>query len=48
MRLLTLPVNQSIRLLDLLSKSGVSAATLFPGFGGVAQAVREKHIRTRL
>ena len=47
MRLLTLPVIQSNRLLDLLVKSGVSAATLFPGFGGVAQAVRERRNRTR-
>ncbi len=42
MTLLTLPSSGSKRLLTLLSRIGYSAATLFPGFGGAAEAVREE------
>jgi hypothetical protein len=37
----TLPADQSQRLLWLLSKHGVTAATMFPSFEGVAKSLRE-------
>jgi hypothetical protein len=39
---LTLPASQAGPLLRLLSKYGVSGATLFPGFDGVARAIAEE------
>ena len=38
----TLPIQQAPTLLRLLAKEGVSGASLFPGFGGAALAVREQ------
>jgi len=38
---LTLPSSQASRLFVLLRRAGISASTLFPGFGGVAEAIRE-------
>jgi hypothetical protein len=37
-----LPVTEASELLRLLTKHGVSAATLFPGFDGVATAMKEQ------
>src|SRR5260221_3393728 len=37
----TLPANQSQRLLYMLSKHGVTAATMFPTFDGVARPLHE-------
>lgn len=41
-RKFTLPWNQASRLLWCLSKSGIDAATLFPGFDGVVRALEEE------
>lgn len=38
---MTLPVSQAPALLELCSKLGVDASTLFPGHSGVAQSVRD-------
>ena len=38
----TLPVDESGKLLWLLAKEGVTAASIFPGYGGVAQAIKEQ------
>jgi len=38
---LTLPVEEAPELLDLCSRLGVDASTLFPGFQGVAKSVRD-------
>lgn len=38
---MTLPVTQAPALLELCSKLGVDASTLFPGHSGVAQSVRD-------
>lgn len=38
----TLPVTESRKLLWLLAKEGVTGASNFPGYGGVAQAIREQ------
>jgi len=42
LRRFTLPVTESRRLLWLLAKLGVSAASVFPGFGGAVTALRER------
>ncbi len=39
---LTLPVSQAPRLLGLLALEGVNAASVFPGYAGVARSLREK------
>jgi hypothetical protein len=39
---LTLPVSESLTLLRLLAIDGVSAATLFPGYSGVVEALSEE------
>lgn len=38
---MTLPISQAPELLDLCSKLGVDASTLFPGYHGVAKMVRD-------
>jgi hypothetical protein len=44
----TLPVTEAPKLLRLLAKEGVSGASLFPGFAGVAAALQEERFwRTR-
>ena len=40
----TLPATQADRLLWLLAKEGITAATLFPGYDGVALAVKERRL----
>jgi hypothetical protein len=40
--LFTLPTGEASRALRLLAKAGVTAATLFPGYAGVVQAMREQ------
>lgn len=40
----TLPIKESPRLLQLLHSEGIDAAALFPGFDGVAQAVKETEL----
>lgn len=46
MYLLTLKSNQAWHLFALLRKAGVSASTMFPGFGGAAEAVKEAKLST--
>lgn len=41
MYLLTLPTSEAGRLFTLLGRTGISASTMFPGFGGVAESIRE-------
>lgn len=41
MYLLTLPTAEASRMLILLRRSGISASTMFPGFGGAAESIRE-------
>lgn len=41
MYLLTLPTTEANRMLILLRRSGISASTMFPGYGGVAESIRE-------
>lgn len=41
---ITLPVTAAPRLLRLLAKEGVDASTMFPGFQGVAQAMKERRL----
>ena len=38
---MTLPINEAPELLNLCSKLGVDASTLFPGYHGVAKMVRD-------
>jgi hypothetical protein len=38
----SLPICESPKLLRLLAREGIDAAILFPGYGGVAKALREK------
>ena len=38
---LTMPTTEANRMLTLLRRSGISASTMFPGFGGAAESVRE-------
>ena len=40
----TLPASKAARLLWLIAKEGITAATLFPGYGGAARAVKEKRL----
>lgn len=40
----TLPASESRRALFLLAKLGVTAATLFPGYAGVVEALREEDL----
>jgi len=40
----TLPIKESPRLLHLLHSEGIDAAALYPGFDGVAQAVKETEL----
>ena len=42
MRRLTLPRREAPKLLRLLAYEGVTGATMYPGFGGVARAMRER------
>jgi hypothetical protein len=42
-----LPKMKAGRLLRLLAMEGIHAATLFPGFGGVAQYLKERRLWTR-
>jgi hypothetical protein len=44
--LFTLPAAEAIRALGLLASAGISAATLFPGYAGVVQAMREYETRS--
>ena len=44
----TLPIRESPRLLRLLALEGISAATLFPGYGGVVKALEEETLWDRL
>jgi hypothetical protein len=41
---LTLPVEEAPRLLWLLDRDGVTAASLFPGYGGVVRALKEERM----
>jgi hypothetical protein len=44
----TLPIDQAPVLLRLLAKEGVSGASLFPGYAGVAEGMQEeRHWRTK-
>lgn len=43
----TLPLDEAPRLLRLLALEGVSASTLFPGYGGVVEALREEALWDR-
>lgn len=40
----TLPIRKAQRLLRLLAFEGISAAELFPGYGGVVSALRERRL----
>lgn len=42
--LFTLPTEEASRALRLLAKAGVTAATLFPGYAGVVQEMREQRV----
>ena len=48
MRHYKLPFHQAIRLHHLLDNENVTAATLFPGYFGVAKCQRERQIRSEL
>jgi hypothetical protein len=43
----TLPVSESPHLLRLLALEGISASTLFPGYGGVIKALQEESLWDR-
>jgi hypothetical protein len=43
-RCFTLPIAQSGRLLKLLAREGVTAASVLPGYDGVVEAVREREL----
>ncbi len=45
---ITLPLTESRKLLRILAKHGISGARLFPGYAGVAQALREENRWDRL
>ena len=39
-----LPVEEAPALLTLLARDGVTAAEIFPGYGGVVQALKERDL----
>ncbi|WP_240478629.1 FRG domain-containing protein [Pseudomonas cremoricolorata] len=43
---MTLPVTEAHKLLELCSKLGIEASTLFPGYHGVAKSVRDSPIKS--
>jgi hypothetical protein len=43
----TLPISESPQLLRLLALEGISASTLFPGYGGVIKALKEEALWDR-
>lgn len=43
----TLPWTESGRLLWFLAKEGIDSARLFPGYDGVAEALKERHLRRK-
>jgi hypothetical protein len=43
----TLPIDEAPRLLRLLALEGISASTLFPGYGGVVKALQEESLWDR-
>lgn len=47
LQVIRLSINQAPRLLGLLHRTGISAATLFPGFGSVVESMREEQIWVR-